>query len=350
MARPTISRNIDQVAVLSSPGSASAPAPQVRDQNFPTGDKGLRSILLRYDATISGTSTPVRVNNGHIFYLNGLTVETDKHGKMVDNVDGLLLYIYNIYTYNTTGLATALTSTPTDNDTPSATYIVPFSLYHGLRPYDTLLDMEKARMKVTSVYGAVTNLWTQAGGTPLVVTNTQSIESKELPGPLVDGGPNSELPVWIKTFEQSQIPITATQTRFQIALPFGDRIWNSLFLTQRNTSTKVEMSNVIAATANVSLYVNGVPIIDRRRFCDIQSENKSKYNLESLPTGVAVLDFDDDTQQRTQDMLWTLDLNSGNMYLYIDVTTQTNASLLLGYDCLKPIPAAAQRSSQQAAS
>lgn len=352
MARPTISRNVDRVNVLSSPGSATAPALQVRDQNFPSGDVALRALTVRYDATISGTSTPTRVTNGHIFYLNAITVETDKHGKIVDAVDGLLLYTMNQFDFGTTGQATALTATPADTDTPSASWIVPFSLYKGVRPYDTNLDMAKARMKVSTQYGAVTNLWTQSGGSPLVVTNAQSIEAKILPGPLVvkdgDGGPGSlsELPApqfGLRTIEQSIVPITATATRFQIALPFGDRIWRRIFITQRNLSTKVEMSNVIAATAEVSLYVNNVPVVDRRLFRDIQAENKLAYGLETLPTGVGVLDFDADMQEKMHDMLWTLDLNSGNMYLYIDVTTQTNASLLLGFDCIKPIPPAALR-------
>lgn len=344
MAKATISRNIDRVNVISSPGQATAPALQVRDQNFPSGDQAVRSLNIRYDATISGTSTPTRVTNGHLFYLNALTVETDKHGKIVDAVDGLLFYTMNQYDFQTAGQATALSSTPADTDTPSASWIVPFSLFRGVRPYDTNLDMQKARMKVSTAYGAQTNLWTQAGGSPLVVTNAQSIEAKVLPGPLTTTPPeNSELPTYIRCFEQMQVAITATQTRYQIPLPFGDRIYRRIFITQRNTSTKIEMSNVISATAEVSLYLNNIPIVDRRLFRDIQAENKLTYSLESLPTGVAVLDFDADFQERVFDMLWALTLESGNMFLFIDVTTQTNASLLLGFDTLKPIPPAAVR-------
>lgn len=349
MSKATQSRNIDRVAVLSSPGSATAPSLQVRDQNFPSGDQALRSLTVRYDATVSGTSTPTRVTNGHIFYLNAITVETDKHGKLVDAVDGLMLYTMNQFDFGTTGQATAMASTPADSDLPSASWIIPFSLFRGMRPYDTNVDMLKARMKVSTQYGAVTNLWTQAGGTPLVVTNNQSIEAKVLPGPLVekdgDKGPGSlsELPLYIRSFFQNSVPITATETRKQIPIPFGQYIYRRIFITQRNLSTKVEMSNVISATAEVSLYINGVPVVDRRLFRDIQAENKLTYGLETLPTGVACLDFDADMQERIFDMLWSLTNDAGNIYLYIDVTTQTNGSILLGFDALQLVPPAALR-------
>lgn len=344
MAKATISKNIDRVAVIASSTATSVtPALQVRDQNFPSGDLAIRSLTIRYDATISGTSTPTRVTNGHIFYLNAITVETDKHGKIVDAIDGLLLYTINMFDYGTGGQATALTATPTDADTPTSSWIVPFSLFKGIRPYDTNLDMIKSRMKVSTQYGPGTNLWTQAGGSPVILTNNQSIEGKILPGPLKTEEGSSELPLFMRSFEQTVVPITATATRFQIPLPFGDRIYRRIFITQRNLSSKIEMSNVISATAEVSLYLNNVPIIDRRLFRDIQAENKLVYSLETLPTGVAVLDFDADQQERFLDMLYALTLDAGNMYLYIDVTTQTNASLLLGFDCLKPIQPAALR-------
>lgn len=348
MSKATISRNIDRYTVIGGSGQATAPSAVIRDQNFPAGDQALRSLTFRYDATVGGTSTPTRVTNGHIFFLNQLTVETDKHGKVVDAVDGLLLYTMNQFDFGATGQATAMSATPADADLPSASWVIPFSLFKGLRPYDTNLDMLKARAKVTSKFGPVTNLWTQAGGSPVVANLIQSIEGKILPGPLVEKddpatGKVSELPLYIRSFEQLVVPITATATRYQIAIPFGDRIYRRIFITQRNLSTLAEMSNVISATAEVSLYINNVPVVDRRIFRDIQAENKLVYGLETLPTGVAVLDFDADAQERIFDMLHVLTLEAGNAYLYIDVTTQTNGSLYLGFDCLKPIPPAALR-------
>jgi hypothetical protein len=310
----------------------------------------LRALSIHYDATMSGTSTPTRVTNGHIFFLNGLTVESDKHQKIVDNLDGLLFYTMNTFEFGTTGRATALASTPTDNDTPQCSWIVPFSLYRGILPYDTNLDVLLSRVKVSTQYGPVTNLWTQSGGTPLTKNLRQVIEGKILPGPLspqFDAGgkqvKESEWPIYMRHFSQILVPITATENRKQIALPFGDRIYRRIFVTQRNTSTLAEMTNVIAVTAQISLYINSIPIVDKREFQVIQNENKLAYSLETNPTGCAVLDFDADDQERIFDMLHTVTKEAGNAYIYIDVTTQTNGAVLLGLDCLREIPAAALR-------
>lgn len=346
MAKPTLSRVVDRVSIISADfAAASTPPLVIRDQNMPSGDVAVRSLTISYDANITaGTGTVARVTNGHIFYLNGLTVETDKHGKIVDNVDGLLFYVMNMFDFQTAGLATALTATPVDADTPACSWIVPFSLFRGHRPYDTNLDVLKAKIKVTTQYGPGTTMWSATTGTPVIQTLDQAIESKILPGPLtVAPVEESELPAYVRSFEQQLIPVTATQSRMQIQIPFGDRIFRRIFITQRNTSDKTELATVITATAEISLYMNGQPIVDRRRWADIRRENKLVYSLETLPTGVAVLDFDMDDEERVNDMLWSLTLNSGNAYLYIDVTSVTNGGILLGYDCLKPISPAALR-------
>lgn len=350
MSKATISRGVDAVSIIGAAGQATAPALQIRDQNFPAGDQALRALVIHYDATMSGTSTPTRVTNGHWFFLNGLTVESDKHNKIVDNVDGLLFATMNLFEFKTNGNAIALSATPADTDTPAASWIVPFSLYNGINPYDTNLDVLLSRVKVSTQYGPQTNLWTQGAGTPLVKNLRQVIEAKILPGPLgevraSDGSlvQASETPIYMRNFSQILVPITATESRKQIALPFGDRIYRRIFITQRNTSTLIEMSNVIAPTAKVSLYINSIPVVDNREFQVIRDENKLSYGFETLPTGVAVLDFDADMQERIFDMLHTVTKEAGNAYLYIDVTTQTNGAVLLGLDCLREIPAAARR-------
>src|SRR5438046_411906 len=137
MSKASISRNIDQVTIIGSSGQATAPSLQVRDQNFPTGDVAVQALHIRYDAAITGTSTPTRITNGHLFWLNQLTVQTDKHLKIWDAIDGLLGYLHNLFNYGTSPANTALSSTPSDTDVPAASWIVPFALFKGLRPYDT---------------------------------------------------------------------------------------------------------------------------------------------------------------------------------------------------------------------
>ena len=353
MARATQSRQIDRFVVQGASLTTASLGTVVREQNFPTGDMGLGTLQLRYDGVIglSGGSGPTKVTNGHIILMRAVTFETDKHSKIVDAVDGLLLYRMLTYEYMTAPDQSGVASTPADANTFYVSLPIPMVLPHGLRPYDTLLDVLKSRPKLTTQYGPYTDVFTYTGGTPGLKSVTQSVEAKILPGPLnpganADGSPNpslSELPGYQRSWEQHVEPINSTANRYQIAIPFGDRIWRRLYITQRNGSDRSELSTVVVGTAEVSLYVNTIPIVDRRIFQDIISLNKVEYQIETLPTGVAVLDFDNDMQERINDMLWTLTRDSGNMYLYIDVTSVSNGQLWLGYDSLKPIPQAALR-------
>lgn len=348
MAKPTISKSVDRYDIITA-DTATAPALVQRDANFPSGDLAIRALNIRYDATVGGTGTPTKVTNGNRFYLNALTVETDKHGKLVDAVDGLMLYNMNTLEFGTTPNETQMSSTPADTDTPSASWTIPFSSFRGRRPYDTNLDMIVSRMRVSSQYGAYSNLWTQGAGSPVVKTLNQSIEARVLPGPIFSKpdpavpGSDDERPQYVRTLEQKSEPITADENRHQIAIPYGDRIWRRLLISQRRTDTKVELSTVALATAEISFYVAGTPVVDRRLLRDIQSDNKRYYGLEAIPTGLAVLDFDEEFQDSIFNTLWTLTNDAGNAYLYVDVKSVTSGSLLLGFDCLKPIPAAAKR-------
>lgn len=345
MSKATLSRNVDQAYFISSPGQATAPNLFIRDQNMPTGNQAMRALNFSYDLTVSGTSTPTRVTNGHLFYLNSLTVETDKHGVLVDNVDGLLLHQMLAYDYGTPPANGAMTSTPADSDTPYSNLCIPFTLRKGIRPYDTDLDVLVARMKVSAQYGPVTNLWTQSSGTPLVVTGLQTMEAKVLPGPLeaIANVKDAETPIYQRYFGQKLDPIAATENRHQTAIPYGNVIYRRIFVGQEVTTTKVRSTAVVVPTAKVSLEINGVPVINNRFFREIQRENKLRYGLENLFTDLAVLDFDEDEQERIFDMLHTITAESGNAYLYTDVVTGSGYALLLGFDCLKEIPAAARR-------
>ncbi len=355
MARPTLIRQVDRVAVTDATGyNATVPNAVIRDQNFPSGDMGLKELNVRVDGaiTVSGGSSPTLVTDGEKKILSSLTVETDKHGKLVDNVDGLGLYRIAQSRIGANPDADAVSATPADADTWYSAFKIPFADEVRLvRPFDGILDMSKSRMKVTSQYGPRTNVFGYTGGSPAVKSITQSIEAVILPGPLNQGvDPNGapdlryrELPAWIPTLERSIIPISATATRYQIQLPFGDRIYRRIFISQReNAAGFNELATVVVGTAEVSVNINNTPVVDRRIFQDIQSENKERlWRAASLPTGWAVLDFDQ--TRKFNDMLWAITKEAGNMYLYLDVTAVSNGQLWLYFDCFKPIPEAAAR-------
>lgn len=340
--KATITRDIDQFNFISSPGQATAPSLVIRDQNFPKGDQLVRSLLLSYDATVSGTSTPTRVTNGHIFYANSITLESDKQKNIIDNMDGLSLFKLLAYDQGTPGQATAMASTPADSDTPTASWEIPLALRRGIRPYDTQIDVLNQSLTLKVQYGAVTNLWTQSSGTPLVVTGTQTVAAKILQEPVrvtdEKSGMMSELPIYARFFGQKIDIFSATEARRQIQVPFGKTIFRRILLEGRNSSTKAELSTVVAATGRVSLEVNNVPIVQNVRFRDLQRFNKGRFNLESLFTGSALIDFDADDQERIDDMLKLITVENGSAYLYVDVVYSASTDgLLVSYDALRPL-------------
>ncbi len=358
MARPTISRQLARSTVVGSAGfDTNAPAPLIVNNELPSGNQAVAVLNVRTDGAIVSTGSPtnVRVADGEKKILRSLTLETDKHGQIINNMEGLLLHRMLTYEYGTPPDFGQVSSTPANADTFFANWALPLILPNGYRPFDTILDVMTARPKLTTQYGPRSDIFSTSGGSSPVtqVQNmTQSVEAKILPGPLNVGiddtgkanASYSELPKLMRYLEMSIIPITATQTRLQIPLPFADRIWRRLFITQRDGSTRGEISNIIAGTAQVSLVVNNTEIVSRRTFQDIVSLNKQEYAVQSLPAGVAVIDFDSDMQERINDLLSTLTRESGNMFLFIDVTTQSNGQLWLGFDTLKELPAAAVRS------
>lgn len=356
MAKPTISEQVDRYTVISSTGIDTAqPGPVVRQDVFPAGDKGIALVHVRTNGLIdvAGGSTPVRVADGEKIFLRSLSLETDKHKRIVNNVDGLLLYRMLTYEWGVPPDFAQVASTPADEDPFHCSWPIPVTLHKGFRPYDTILDVLKAKAVLTTQYGIRSDIFGYTGGTPLVKSVIQSLETKTLPGPLNMGrdaegkaAPEfSELPIYKRTFEMATWPISQTANRYKIPLPFGDRIYRRIFITQRNGSDRSELATVIVPTAEVEMEVNGVPIHRRRIFQDIRSLNAAQYRLTSaqLPTGVAVLDFDADDQERINDMLWTLTTDAGNANLYIDVTAVSNGQIWLGFDCLEPVPAAALR-------
>lgn len=343
--KATLTRDIDQVTVVTA--SAAQPNLLIRDANFPKGDMLLRTLLLRYDSTVGGTSTPTRVTNGHLFYLNSITLESDKQKAIVDNMDGLSMHKLLAFDRGTPPNNTAMSSTPADTDTPMSSLEIPLCLQKGIRPYDTQLDMLKQSLTLKTQYGPVTNLWTQASGSP-VVTTVQGVAAKVLPGPIqpraADGSDAGEEPVYARYWGQRLEMVTATASRKQIQIPFGNLIYRRLLLEGRTSSTKAELSTVIVGTGRVSLEINNVPIIQNVRLRDIASFNKGLYSLESLFNYTYLLDFDADDQERFQDMLKVITVENGSAYLYLDVVyAAATDGVMISWDALRELDPAARR-------
>jgi hypothetical protein len=247
--------------------------------------------------------------------------------------------------YKTPPANGAMTSTPADSDVPYSNLPIPMTWRTGPRPYDTDLDVLVSRLKVSTQYGPVTNLWTQSGGTPLVVTNTQTMEAEIHPGPIeaVQGVQENEGPIYQRYWGQKVESISASENRHQVAIPYNNIIYRRIFISQMLSSTRARSTAVVLPTAKISLEINGIPVVNNRYFREIQRQNKAKYGLENSFTDLCVLDFTSDEAARIFDLLHTITPGSGNAYLYIDVVGGSYYQLLIGFDGLKEIPAAARR-------
>lgn len=337
--------------VSASPTTAQV-SPLVLSDGLPTGDEAIYTLHARIRGTLDLTTSSAgsAVTNGVQVFVRSVKVETDKHGIIMDNIDGLALYRFNQIDLGTLPDDLQVTTMTTGTPAFDWSFRIPFADPRFLRSYDTLLDMIKSRMTVTVTLGIVTDM--VSGGT---YTGTFDVNSPTLdvwgdivrnPNPLSGqvNGVNftSELPIMQRSIEVRKFDVTSTSTGFRFPLPFGDRIYRRIILQQRNSSTLAELATVVTATQNVGIEINGFPWVQSIPWGDLNSRNKQDYQIETLPTGIAVMEFS--PEQRIGDMLNTLSTDQGTMNLVADVTSVSNGQLWVIMDCLKPIPPQAQRS------
>ncbi len=230
------------------------------------------------------------------------------------------------------------------------TFRIPFADKNFLRSYDTLLDMLKSRMTIKVTLGIVTDMVSGGTYTGTFVVTTPSVDiwADIIRNPNPASGQvngvqiTSELPIMQRSIEVRKFDVTSTSTGFKFPLPFGDRIYRRIILQQRNSSSLAELSTVITATQNVGIEINGFPWVQTIPWGALNARNKQDYQMETLPTGIAVMEFS--PEQRIGDMLNTLSQDQGTMNLVADVTSVSNGSLWAILDCLKPIPPQARRS------
>jgi hypothetical protein len=363
MSRPLQLKEI----VNTSVATAAAPipagggfAPTVITQGMPTGDLCIYEWFIRAYGTIVLTTAAAGTvaANGSEIFIRGITLQTDKHGKVMDTIDGLGLFRMNQFRYGTAPFDVNVgAATTTAGANFETNLVMPMangsSLPEYIRPYDSLLDLARARPTVIVSTGAPTDLIT--GGTYTVETvgpYNIELQARILNGPMVEPGDPlgrvSELPEWMAHWEMIRYNITAAATGLRIALPYGDRIYRRIYISQRLSSTFAEVNNtVIGSTGLVGIEVNSFPWGDRIQNAGLQSFNKQNFQVETMPNGWTVLDFDD--TGRYSDFLSVLDRNNGTCNLIVDVLAPATPSLWIYLESYKPIPDGALRASQIAA-
>lgn len=354
MGKPLKKSNTIQRAIATSSAvyNSSQPTKASITTDFPTGNLSIFDLGLRWggNLNLSTSSAGTIVTDGEKLHLRDIYLDTDQHGPIVSGgMDGLMLDRINRYRRGTAPQATTISAATTGTPAFSATAMIPFGDYGLYRHYDGIVYMGKSVMRLYAQMGINTDFI--SGGTYTtedIQVNTldawTNIVLDPVPatygsdGKIVDLG---EDPLFVPAFDVIKQSVASTGT-LQVSLPVRDRVYSRIYIFQRNSSTLAELSTVIVATANVSLVLNGQNWLGPNTlFQDIQAENKLIQAEESLPTGMAVIDFAKDG--RINSMLSVIDKSNQQLYLNIDVTSVSNGAVWIVLESYKPIPNSARR-------
>lgn len=342
------------IAVGGAPGT-----PIQFTKAFAYGNNGLIAFQLRVYGNLNlATASAGTVRTlGGLDAVIGLTVETDKHKKIVDNVD--LRSVVRMYTQfllrqqlNGSDVSAATTGTPTYN----YEFLVPFCLDGGfgergiVRSFDTILDLASgAKPLIKASIGDPS--YFISGGTystetiqNLTVEDTQEYV-ENLREPVADSDP-SELPFWMLTLEQIRFQTPASTGKQLLDLPYGDRRYVMIGLSERLATAPFDEKSdmTVDNTDALTLKIGSDIRIDNVMIKKIRDQNARRFGLSSMPTGWTVLDFW--KSGRVVDTLDTMDDRPAGKVLRIEYNaTGTIASRQIWANmlCLKPIPRAAVR-------
>lgn len=359
MSRPIQIKNVGNQVIASSGATinSSLLAPSVFAPTFPVGDMLMHSLDIRLYGNENnvGAGSATAEANGPYRLARAITFETDKHGKIVDGVDGLSLELLaTINNMGARGYQTLGSLAAAGTPAFEANIHIDLSTKFGFRPYDSALDLRFAKPALTVQAGVYTELNDAGFATTNDIQNlAYNVMARILNGPIVEPGGTAipETPDWMRYYGVKKYVSTATTTGATIDLTWGDRIFKKIMLTQRGTAAgdvgQLLANTVLTSTASVSLLVNSFPWGDRIQHGQLQATNKADFGLETVPSGYAVLDFD--STGRYADYLSVLSRDAGIVQLQLDVTGVASSELWIVQDCYKAIPDGALRASQLAA-
>lgn len=328
-------KNMDTINVASF--GATAPSGYQQSDKITTGDALLYELYLIINHVITIGTGATAATDGELLLEDTIYFETDKHGTIIDGLDGLGAHRLQQFQQGTRPQTTAFAAA---SATYSTAIRLPFAMTNGYRPYDTAIDLFRARPVVkiglTALDKALGSVGT-ATDAPVIDVSGR-IHYSPIPKQFADGG---DLPEFMPFFTMKKYPVTSSTNGDKIQLPYGDRDYLYIAVSQRNNSTYAELSTVVTASQRMTLDVNGVNWFEKMALREIQGINKSTYSLETMPTGWAVLDFWSKSG-RLADVVPTRG-KQGNLFLTVDDTSVTNGALWIYSACVKEIPAGARR-------
>lgn len=335
---------------------------------WPVGDVLVRALVIRIYGTITPvyTSALTVVGNQVARLIGNMIFGSNLHYNLIENgVDGLSLFrMLSIEAkkdlYFQDMPATTVTATAANVELMLK---IPLIDMDAARAFDTVMDIINAQPILRPFFLAcgTNTVGNPTGGTPTLTAALNMETSVEIMrGPFVDkqGQPAflTVAPNYAPYWQIVPVAITATQAQKQILLPYGDRIYEKIFIFQRDGTTLNELNNSIVgvnAQDRLSLKLNGIPIIDQVAFLALQSKNRQEYAPATLGNGTAVIDFHEKmTDAKVRGARLSNDLNlitpgQQTFELDIDVTQPSgNPQLYIGIKSVRPLSDVAKRPEQ----
>ncbi len=293
------------------------------DQKFPLGDM-LFDLVLRVEGTATGGSAKT---NGEKGILKSITLESNAHGRIYDDIDGLGLYRIVEMLMGVAGVAAH------GGTTFSCNFRMPLCFNRTARPYDMGMLLKGVSPTLIIQSGVMADVIT--GGTTLDTGNI-SVSFRTVPNPTPGRVPPGEYPSWMP-YIQRLVCTPAATGKYEIELPTADRDIHQIFISQRNTTTDAEVTDeVTAESTEISLKASKDYPVERVRWTDLANDMAQEYGLTSMPSGWNVLDFVE--SKRLRDALNVKDVPKGNLWLTLDaIVKQTNESFYVYIVGRKPI-------------
>lgn len=320
--------------------TTAAPNDVLSGQGMPTGNMILDAIHLGINQNLAiGTGTTPQTD-GELLLVKSIFLNSDKHGPIIENLDGLSAHRMLQAIWGTRPQTTAYAAA-------SANYFsgwdFPLALPEAVTPYrryDSALDLLNARLDARVSF----NTQTQALGTPGTASSVPTVtwagvlgvNPKESPNPL-----EGELPLWTPVFKQRAVPISATTNQLMIPLDYSGLIYLGIGLHQRNSSTFAEVTDILVPGAKVRLEVNGVDRVMPMEQRDLLSQFKAGRGIESSTYAFTWIDFLGRSGM-IGDVPNTIG-TQGQVNLFADVVTSANRQLNVLIWGLKPLNDAAKR-------
>lgn len=337
MSTKDLVKNYDSLTVASF--GSTPPSGFTTSDKLPTGDRLLYEVWLLINLVLTIGTGSSAATDGELLLEDSIYLETDKHGSIIDGLDGLGLHRLQQFQQGTRPSKDAIAAS---DGTYKVALRLPLAFSNGYKPYDTAVDLFRARPLLKIGFnglGKALGTVGTAGVVPTIDVSALTVESPlDNADPLLSEIPKTVMPY----FSLKKENITAAESGKRIQLPYGDRDYLMLGLSQRNSSTLAELNNtVIRDQDRVSLDVAGYMPFDKVAWRELQGYNKSHFGLETQPTGWAMLDFYS-KRGRLTNVVETSG-KQGNMFLVADVQAPSNAALWIYSVCVKAIPSGARR-------